>query len=109
MKINSSIFISLLFYLENLFSIDENFLFTKQELLEILQYSTLPIPFPETQNSSLTPPSIKALSLILHYHSLCLSQIEGYYQDGFNNIWIIKSNHSSRGRHITLINNLNDI
>ena len=32
-----------------------------------------------------------------------------FYQDGFSNIWVVKSNHSSRGRNIVLVDSLEDV
>ena len=49
------------------------------------------------------------LSLLLIYHEKCMKAVTNFYQDGFSNIWIVKSNHSSRGRNIVLVDKLEDI
>lgn len=38
-----------------------------------------------------------------------MKQIIGFYQDGFSNIWVIKSNHSSRGRNIVLLDTVEEV
>ncbi len=38
-----------------------------------------------------------------------MKAVTNFYQDGFSNIWIVKSNHSSRGRNIVLVDKLEDI
>jgi len=39
----------------------------------------------------------------------CLQNNPYFLSDGLNNIWIIKSNESSRGRNIFLIDNIDQV
>ena len=43
------------------------------------------------------------------YHEKCLKGFPSYFQDGFSNIWVVKSNYSSRGRSIQLVDSLSEI
>jgi len=49
------------------------------------------------------------LTLLLIYHAKWVKMIRGFYEDGFSNIWVVKSNHSSRGRNIALVDKLEDV
>ena len=96
----------LLFYLEHLFSLDNCFEFHEAELKELAEYSQKDIPFDE---QCPVYPTNEVLALVWAYHKKCLVSYPSYFQDGFGNVWIVKSNYSSRGRSIQLIENMSEL
>ena len=115
----------LLIYLENLTSLDSFYLLSEKEKRDLLDYSRLNIPYDQSRvfdnevdenylirnhhKWKLVAPSTRSLLLLLHYYRICCKNFRYFYADGFSNIWIIKSNHSSRGRNIKLVDSLEQI